>query len=336
MNEFELNEQVIESSEQQENDECTEMDDSGVFIYSTDGNVEMHEYLEFKDNPKQIELIEYIQQYLLTLLRLSIERSPERAKTAGFKYPVTLSAKVIIDGHEYNSADMITFIDAVENKLPESNGFIVDVESVGDLAEYFGEVSGDNGHEKLNMIYEDAIWTGTGMLDTLQEYKHRIPFEYKLAIFYPSYGEFRYEKISDGKDIDVFSMCDQKILDEKFDEKWWSWNLDLSADFDFEKHHDILMQLQEIAKSCLPEDQIEYCVYDWEDGMLDDICYNIQWVCPSLREIQDFLDKVNAVLLPIKDEVKANARGTWEVKKYFAIAKWEWTDQGFMVTGTYF
>ena len=40
-------------------------------------NVEMHEYLEVKCKPSQFELIEYLQDYLSTLLRLSIERSPE-------------------------------------------------------------------------------------------------------------------------------------------------------------------------------------------------------------------------------------------------------------------
>ena len=43
-------------------------------------NVEMHEYLEVKCKPSQYELIEYLQGYLSTLLRLSIERSPERLR----------------------------------------------------------------------------------------------------------------------------------------------------------------------------------------------------------------------------------------------------------------
>ena len=46
-----------------------------------------------------------------------------------------------------------------------------------------------------------------------------------------------------------------------------------------------------------------------------------------------FLDKLNKVLLPIKDEVNAGGEGTWEVKNEFAVATWEWTDQGFKVKG---
>ena len=43
-------------------------------------DVQMHEYLEVKCKPSQFELIEYLQNYLSTLLRLSIEQSPENLR----------------------------------------------------------------------------------------------------------------------------------------------------------------------------------------------------------------------------------------------------------------
>ena len=55
-----------------------------------------------------------------------------------------------------------------------------------------------------------------------------------------------------------------------------------------------------------------------------------------MREVQDFLDKVNEVLLPIKDEVSAETKGPWEAKDHFAAATWVWTDEGFKVIGTRF
>ena len=55
-----------------------------------------------------------------------------------------------------------------------------------------------------------------------------------------------------------------------------------------------------------------------------------------MREVQDFLDKVNEVLLPIKDEVSASTNGSWEARNDFAVATWVWTDEGFKVIGTYF
>ena len=63
------------------------------------------------------------------------------------------------------------------------------------------------------------------------------------------------------------------------------------------------------------------------------LCTDIQWNCDSLREVQVFLDKLNAVLLPIKNELDAGGEGTWEVKSKFAVATWTWTENGFKVVG---
>lgn len=326
-------EYVEEFNAQQERDKYVEMKDYDWLSYSVEGNVEMHEYLEFGYRPKQIDLIEYLQKYLVTLLRLSIERSPEKAEELELSYPVTLNAKLIIEGCEYNSCDTEAFIDAIASKLPEANGFIIDLECAGALREFFCDEPDENGDGRINMIRKDAVWTGAGMLDTLQQYKRRNPFEYKLSVFYPDSGEFRYEKITKGKEIDVLSICNEKIVDQKFDEEWWSYNLDLYADFDFEKHPDILAKLQEIVRTTIPQSEVQYCEGTWEDGELHILCSSIQWNCTCLREVQNFLDKLNAVLLPIKDEVDAGGMGTWEIKKQFAVATWDWTDQGFIVKG---
>lgn len=304
------------------------------FAYLLEGNVEMHEYLEFGYKPRQVELIEYIQKYLDTLIRLSLERSPQNAEELELAYPVTLKAKLIIEDHEYNSSDIEAFVDAISNKLPEANGFIIDLECEGILREFYNEEHDENGEGRINMIRKDSAWTGAGMLDTLQQYKRRNPFEYKLALFYPDKGEFVYEKITEGKEVDVLATCNERIIDQKFDKEWWSYNLDLCADFDFEKHQDILDKLQEIVRTNIPENEVPYCERAWEEGDLHILCNSIQWNCTCLREVQDFLDKLNEALLPIKDEIDAGATGTWEIRDLFAVAKWEWTDQGFKITGT--
>lgn len=126
------------------------------------------------------------------------------------------------------------------------------------------------------------------------------------------------------------------LLDADFDEGWWSSDLGLYAEFDFEKHHDILMKLQDIVRSSIPEDEVKYCEEVWADGEFDLLCSGIQWYCSRMREVQDFLDKVNEVLLPIKDEVSAETKGPWEAKDHFAAATWVWTDEGFKVIGTRF
>ena len=49
--------------------------------------VEMHEYLEVNSKPSQSDLIEYLQEYLTIMLRLSIKKSSENLKLLSEKYP---------------------------------------------------------------------------------------------------------------------------------------------------------------------------------------------------------------------------------------------------------
>ncbi|NLC74532.1 MAG: DUF4145 domain-containing protein [Clostridiales bacterium] len=327
---------IAEFNAQEERDKYIETKDYDWVTYSIEGNVEMHEYLEFKYKPKQVEIIEYLQTYLATLIRFSIERSPENAEELELSYPVTLDAKLIIGGTIYSSENMESFILAIVDELPKANGFIIDCTCTGNLREYFNDEPNENGDERLNMIRKDAVWTGAGMLDTLEQFKRRNVFEYKLAIFYPDSGESKYKKIHNGKEIDVISSCTEEIVDHVFDEEWWSWSLNLCAEFDINKHHDELMKLQSIVRDNIPESQVSFCEDAWEDGDFHIFCNGIQWNCKCLREIQNFLDKINEVFLPIKDDVDAVCDGTWEIKNRFAVATWEWTKQGFKVKGTCF
>lgn len=307
-----------------------------VFSYILDAKVEMHEYLKFDYKPKQEALIEYLQSYLLGMLRVSIVRLQK--KESGKPDSTIFNAKVVIDGTTYSSGDKDAFIDAVAEKLPEANGFIIDLTAFGSFVEDFDGEFDKCSDNRLNALLKDAVFWGPGMLWTLQQYRRRIPFEYKLSAYLPGSDSFRYEKISDYKNIDVMSTCtySDDLLDADFDEGWWSSDLGLYAEFDFEKHHDILMKLQDIVRSSIPEDEVKYCEEVWADGEFDLLCSGIQWCCSRMREVQDFLDKVNEVLLPIKDEVSAETKGPWEAKDHFAAATWVWTDEGFKVIGTRF
>ena len=322
---------VEEYDAQQERDNYLEMHEYDWFRYSIEGNVEMHEFLEFKYKPKQIEVVDFIKDYLATLLRLSFERSPAKAEEIGLTNPVTLDLSLIIDDVSFTDDDMESLIHAIYEQLPNANSFKIDCKCDGVLREYVNEKN--NNGSRMNMIKKDAVWTGAGMLDTLEQYKRRNSFEYKLAIFYPDSGEFKYEKIINGKEIDVLSNGTEDIINKTFDEEWWSYNLNLWTDFDFEKYPEIIEQLHNIVRNNIPKSEVSYCESTWEFGDINVLCSGIQWNCSSLSEIQSFLDKLNKVLLPIKDEVNAGGEGTWEVKNEFAVATWEWTDQGFKVKG---
>ena len=323
---------VEEFNALQERDAYIEQKDYDWITYSVEGNVEMHEYLGMNYKPRP-DLSEDIQNYLLTLLRLSIERSPEKAEELGLAYPVTLNATITIGGINYSSKDPEQFAEAVIHKLPGANGFVLDCYCNGALREYFNDEQAENDNRRVNMIRKDAAWTGIGLLDILEGYKRRCSFTYKLAIFYPDSGEFKYEKILNGKDIDVLSTGTEEIINREFEEEWSSYNLDLWVEFDYDKYHDELLKLQEIVRTSIPESEIDYCVDGWEYGALDVLCNSIQWNCRKLSEIQAFLDRLNEVLLPIKDEIDACGMGTWEIKSEFAVATWDWTEKGFKISG---
>jgi len=327
---------VAEFDAQQEREQYIEMKDYDWFNYSIEGIVEMHEYLEFRYKPKQSALIEYLQDYLLTLLRFSVDRSPEKAEELELLYPVTLDAKLVIENEVFSSDDIENYCNAIIEKLPKANGFIIDLTCNGVLREYFNDDLDTDGEARINMIRKDAVWTGAGMLDTLEQYKRRNAFEYKLSVFYPDSGELKYEKIHNGKEIDVLSICTDMIVNQTFDDEWWSGALNLCAEFDFEKYPDKFLELQDVVRNNIPASEVPYCEDIWNDGDYHVLCNGIQWNCHSLREVQDFLDKINAILLPIKDEVDADCDGTWEIRNKFAVATWEWTEEGFKVKGVQF
>lgn len=324
---------VEEFNAQQERDQYLTTQDYDWISYSIEGNVEMHEFLEFKHAPKQSELIEYLQTYLATLLRFSIERSPEMARELDIAYPVMLDVKLIIDDTTYTSADIESFVVALTEKLPKAKSIIIDCTCHGVLREFFNDELDEDGNGNLNMIRKDSVWTGAGMLDTLQAYKRRNTFTYKLAIFYPDSGEFKHEKILNGRELDVMASGTPDIIEREFDEEWWSWSLSLWADFDYEKHHDALTKLRNLVRRMIPKSELPYCEESWDEEDSCMLCNGIQWNCISLKEVQAFLDELNKVLLPIKDELSAGGEGTWEVRGKFAVATWDWTAEGFKVIG---
>ncbi len=323
---------VEEYNAQQERDAYVNLNDTELMDYSVYGNVEMHEYLEFDHKPRT-DLTEELQDYLLTLVRLSEERSPEKAEELDLDYPVTLKATITIGDQIYSSDDPDQFAEAVFIKLPKANGFSVDCYCDGVLREFFDDELDENGNGIYDKIRKDAAWTGNGMLDMLEKYKRRCSFTYKLSVFYPDCGEFAYEKILNGKDVDVFSIATADIINKKFDEEWYSYSVSLCAEFDFDKYHDELLRLQEIVRNSIPANEVQYCENAWKDGDLHILCNGIQWNCLNLSEVQTFLDRINEVLLPIKDEIDADSFGTWEIRSQFAVATWNWTEDGFKVIG---
>ena len=267
-------------------------------------DVELHEYLKFEKKPEQTELLEFVQDYLFMLANCSDE---EPADT-------DFNGEIIIDGETIRTEDKAAYVEAV-NKLSEADGFTIDISYIG---------------------YIDLSYYGLVMYSKLHEYMTKDSFEYKLSSFFPDHGEFLHCKISDGKEVDPYLSLSDDVLDHDFGEEWWSYSLNLATRFDFEKHYDLLTELQKIVRENIPASEVGRCEDFWEQGDLYGLCVEIQFNCMRLREVQDFLDKINEVLLPIKDELEASADGIWVMPKHFGLAAWDWTEEGFKVRGTFY
>lgn len=302
-----------------------------LFDYAICGRVEMHERISFEHVPRQTALIAYIQEYLMNLYRLSVERAKENMSIHG--EAVTLYAELSLPGNiVFNTNDVEPFLQAISQQLPISDGFTLDITCCGNLREFFTFTYSD-GEEECNLLEKDSLWTGAGMLDKLEYFKRRDRFEYKIATFYPDSGEFLHHKILNGKSFDIGEHCSEEIVTKQFGDKWWSWNLYLWADFDFEEHQDTLKKLRSIMRCSIPKNEIKYCENAWNDGEDQILCNCIQWNTLSLKEIQSFLDQLNEILLPIKDELDAGGSGYWMVRKEFAVATWDWFEDGFKIIG---
>jgi len=324
---------IEEHNAQMERDKYLEMQDYDWHTYSVEGNVVMHEYLEFTSAPKQIELVEYLQVYLRTLLDFSIARSAEKAEELGLNYPVTFNAKLEIDGVNYLSSDVEAFITAITEKLPTAKTFVIDCTFDGVLREYFNDELDDEGNGRLNMIRKDAVWSGAGMLDKMEYYKRRERFVYKLAIFYPDSGEYKYEKILNGRTLDIDTLMTADFPREIPSKEWFAESMTLVVGFDFEEHPDILEELRNITRKYISRDQLAFCEDSWEDEEPDVLLNHISWSTCDFKDVQHFLDNINEVLAPIADTVDADADGYWEIPSDFALAKCEWNGWKFELLG---
>lgn len=126
----------------------------------------------------------------------------------------------------------------------------------------------------------------------------------------------------------------QEIANKIYPEAWSTSASGLGVEFDFDKYPEILKRLQECVKKHLPEDDYENCEPFWYDEPYD-LLNDISWGPKSLRDIQDFLDEINEIIAPIKDQCDCEAHGTWYHKERpSAVAEWKWTEDGFKILVT--
>lgn len=279
------------------------------------GNVVYNEVVDLKGCPNK-ETVQLLKEHFGLLVYLKQKQLTQGCENGADE--IQLSMELIVQGNNaYTTNDMYEVLEGIFNDVEKSEGFKIS-------SRYYGETL-------ESWFNKEAVRTTWEFAEELIE---RCPnVSYKYFRFEYNYGEEGFGKYVDGSYIDLTSGYSHKVLDTSKDQ-WFCWYADLVVDFDFDKYPRVLQELRRVVKKYLPKEEYENTVPFWEDGELGHLVVSAQWLPNRLREIQNFLDEINTIIEPIKDECDCGADGTWiGFGETYIIAKWQWTDNGFIVSG---
>ena len=318
----------------QEREKYEKLADYDLFDYSLHGNADFHEYLECM-SPLRSCYVEEIQEYLLGLLSLVNDSCSEEPNQRSTQVVIEL----LVEGTEiFSTADTEQLIQAIEHKLPTAQSFIFDIYGSGKMRRFYSFEEEEDSSLKdpitsYNLVRKDRVWDGAGLLDKMESIKRRSAFVYKFFAYYPDCDEMIFNKIDNGKDIDIWQDATNAVVRKTFSSSLWGHNLDLWVYLDTDQHPDLLEQLHGIVREHIKKDELELCEDVWEEGEPECLCRNIEWDVCCLNDVQRFLNEISQVILPIKEEIETYTGGYFVSSKEFFAAKWVWTEKGFQIVG---
>ncbi len=281
------------------------------------GDVDLNERLEFDHKPREESTIAMIQEHFgflaLQAMRHMREETPERE--------LTFNAEITLLGPKgYTASDLVGFMKALMYDLPDADGFTITTDYNGpSVAPWF--------NPEVKELFQK----------TVGKIGEREDFKYSAFEFAYSHGEGICRKYENGEWIDLETNYSKDIVYKEYEKEWWSWSALIGIEFDFDKYPQILDELRNCVRRHIPADQLVYCEQSWADGEQEILVEDIQWIDKSLKKIRAFLDELNSIVVPIQHEFKAYPVGTWyQTTAPFAVATWDWNDEGFKILGTEF
>ena len=299
---------VEEYDAQEERAKYLEEKDYDSRRYAIEGVVDMHEYLEFTHRPRSLELIEYLQSYLLTLLNLSKERAPECPEDINSYRSVVLDAKIIIGDQVYSSKDALEFLQGIMVELPEADKFIIDLVCSGNLKELYHDDL-EMPDARINMIMKDAAWTGSGMRDRLEAYKRRESFTYYYMSFLPNSGSFVAAAIDKGRSIQQDDLFDAKInLSPDMEVECDGLGIFYDSESVANEVPEFIEAYKQLVREYVYESNLPLCeeVWDPESGEYNPDCIipYVQINAGTIGEYSAFINKLNHLAAPWKDRIE--------------------------------
>ncbi|MGI6671059.1 MAG: hypothetical protein ACOX58_05760 [Christensenellales bacterium] len=285
------------------------------------GDVELNEVLEFKEKPLHKSSIKPIQNYFGFMAVRALKKLRGELPSALQDRHLQYSGELTIYGEDgYTTSNLSKFVYGIMHDLPFADGFKITSYYYGpSVAPWFTPNSKERKKEFSAEIVE------IGKSENLT---------YMIYEFLYNHGEGWIGKYENGEWVKLKEKYATDILDKDFGQEWWCFGQDLIVDFDLDKYPDILEALHSTVRKKIPEDQICYCEQMWTEDDPTILCNSISWYPTKLRVVQDFLDEINEILKPIINECDGRADGNWYIiKAPFAVATWNWTDEGFKITG---
>lgn len=307
--------------------------------------VDMHEYIEFKKQPRLKTTREYLSKYLYYMASVVSERmDPKGEKAQGFDdYMGAASIVVICDGKEYRfhkehvymgdiTDEMIDAVNALEN----ASSFSIDFRIYGSLRIFYRNYASPD-EDCNDLIDENAPFLGYGMMEYLDSIRRREDFSYRAIIVYPTHDyEISAYCIEGGKSYDAFETGAADIVNHTADHHWTGSNVVLVVNFDFASHPEIVEKLHQVVLDFIPPNEVEATHDIWNEEEFGVLLNGCNFENADLHALQEFLEKINDILAPIAHTCTFDTKQGWYDLDGFGVAYIKCNDQKLTVAGTIF
>lgn len=269
------------------------------------GSIDLCESIEFKSRPVSDKTIGQIKEHFSNVVNEYKEYAAD--EESNFSGEITLYGEEVV-----TSKGVDEFADFLMNKIQDANGFKVVSEYYGPFSELFLYDDGEEECLKLERIDDEG-------------------YVYKVFTFCYDSGEGWCGRCENGEWTELEPLLSDEILDRN-DFCWWTWGISLNVDFNVEKYPEVMEKLHELTRKHVKED-LSYEENSWLDDPNFLLC-GTAWYPDSLRDVQNYMDEINATIEPIKDECKCSAEGDiYSCRLPFGYATWSWTNDGFKIMG---
>lgn len=275
------------------------------FQYILHGIVEMHEYIEFAHQPYYKSTLEYLQRYVVFLDDMARERKEPDPKSFALFESVEAKIVIALDGEVAYLSDQDMDLNGVLfDRLPFANCFSIDCKVIGNLRSFYDN---PDPEAKFQLIDEEGLWQGRGMLDQLEGLKRKESFTYKAVFQYPNDDDKNvFALIRNRKSYDVEDICKPDIVSKSAGMSFWGNGMSMVAAFDCKQYPDIKQQLRDTVRGYLSEEELPYVEEIWEEEDEDEedkVCLlSGNFIdAGDLSQVQVFADQINRIIAPISE-----------------------------------